>query len=94
MTNQSLTRSVKKELAEIERRVQKELFATTNAAHALVEHSRRIKNKRQIPNYELRARIQRLGPGYRGRTRRSGSALARTANAVRIVYDGARIRYP
>jgi hypothetical protein len=41
------------ELKELERSVQKELFATTNAAHSLVEHStRRLQKSIEISDYD------------------------------------------
>ena len=40
------------EVNSIVRRVQKELFATANAAASLVDHSRRVQKCREIPGYD------------------------------------------
>jgi hypothetical protein len=55
--SQLFTRLQESKLRDFERRIQKELFATANAAASLVDHSRRVKALNVIPDYES----QRLG---------------------------------
>ncbi len=46
-----LYRTRETELERIQRGIQKELFATTSAIHALVDHSRRVQKRVSIPGY-------------------------------------------
>ena len=47
-------RTRRAELDKIELAIQKELFAATNAAHALVDHTRRLQSMMDVPDYNPR----------------------------------------
>jgi hypothetical protein len=45
------------EIANFERRIQKEMFAAASAAHSLVDHSRRLQMVANVPGYSERLKV-------------------------------------